>query len=146
MVAPGWQVALDGLLAHDPQHWHPVLDLAGLTPTSFGEGTAHFVWMPPSSWLNPGQRTVFGGAAATVLEASYGLAMATLIEDGEQQAAVRLETDFVRPAFVGQRYRVTGQIVDRAGQMMFCRGEIVDDDGRSVALGSGVCRIIRPRT
>lgn len=144
MVAPGWRTLLEGLVTGDRSNWHPVFDVADLVPVAYGEGSFEFAWTPGPAWLNPGQQTIFGGAAATALECAYGGAMATLIADGEMQAAIRLETDFVRPVRLGTPYRVVGRVTERSGQMMFCRGEITDADGRTAVLGSGVCRVIRP--
>lgn len=138
MVAPGWKAVLDGMVAGEPGSFDAVLRVAQLAPTGYGEGWFELVWAPGEAWMLPGQRTVFGGAAASALEFSFGAAIATLLDDGERPAAVRLEQDYVAPVGTGDNYKVIGRAISRAGPMVFCRGEITNAAGQILVLGSGV--------
>ena len=120
----------------------PVLETADLTLSDYGEGWVSLTWRPSARWLNAGSdKVIFGGAAASALEAAYGLALATVIEDDDRPAGVRVQTDYIRPVIVDTAYTVTGRVVERRRRTAFCHAEIVDSANQRVVMGSGVCNI-----
>jgi uncharacterized protein (TIGR00369 family) len=92
-------------------------------------------------FLNPAG-TVQGGFLTAMLDDTMGPALAITLEPGLYGATLELKVSFLRPAKPG-RLVGRGRVVHSGRSIAFLSGELSDDDGRVVAVGSATVRIVR---
>ncbi len=92
-------------------------------------------------FLNPAG-TVQGGFLTAMLDDTMGPALAATLDPGLFAATLELKVSFLRPARAG-RLVGRGRIVHSGSTIAFLSGELLDDSGRVVAVGSATARIMR---
>lgn len=92
-------------------------------------------------FLNPAG-TVQGGFLTAMLDDTMGPALAATLDDGQYGTTIDLKVSFLRPAKPG-RLTGHGRIVHRGGTIAFLAGELLDESGQVVAVGSATTRILR---
>ena len=92
-------------------------------------------------FLNPAG-TVQGGFLTAMLDDTMGPALAAVLDAGLYSATLELKVSFLRPAKPG-RLVGRGRVVHSGGTIAFLAGELLDDAGRVVAVGSATARILR---
>lgn len=92
-------------------------------------------------FLNPAG-TVHGGFLTAMLDDTMGPALAATLDPGLYAATIEIKVSFLRPARPG-RLTGHGRVVHRGGTIAFLAGELRDDAGRVVAVGSATARILR---
>ncbi len=92
-------------------------------------------------FLNPAG-TVQGGFLTAMLDDTMGPALAATLDAGLYGATLELKVSFLRPAKPG-RLVGRGRVVHRGSTIAFVAGELLDDAGREVAVGSATIRIVR---
>ena len=92
-------------------------------------------------FLNPAG-TVQGGFLTAMLDDTMGPALAATLDPGLFAATLELKVSFLRPAMPG-RLVGRGRIVHSGSTIAFLSGELRDDSGRVVAVGSATARIMR---
>lgn len=92
-------------------------------------------------FLNPAG-TVQGGFLTAMLDDTMGPALAATLDDGQYGTTIDLKVSFLRPAKPG-RLTGRGRIVHRGGTIAFLAGELLDESGQVVAIGSATTRILR---
>lgn len=92
-------------------------------------------------FLNPAG-TVQGGFLTAMLDDTMGPALAATLDPGLYATTVEIKVSFLRPAKPG-RLLGRGRIVHRGSTIAFLAGELLDDAGRVVAVGSATARIVR---
>lgn len=92
-------------------------------------------------FLNPAG-TVQGGFLTAMLDDTMGPALAATLDDGQYGTTIDLKVSFLRPAKPG-RLTGRGRIVHRGGTIAFLAGELLDESGQVVAVGSATTRILR---
>jgi uncharacterized protein (TIGR00369 family) len=92
-------------------------------------------------FLNPAG-TVQGGFLTAMLDDTMGPALAATLDDGQYGTTIDLKVSFLRPAKPG-RLTGRGRIVHRGGTIAFLAGELLDESGQVVAVGSSTTRILR---
>jgi uncharacterized protein (TIGR00369 family) len=92
-------------------------------------------------FLNPAG-TVQGGFLTAMLDDTMGPALAATLDDGQYGTTIDLKVSFLRPAKPG-RLTGHGRIVHRGGTIAFLAGELLDETGQVVAVGSATTRILR---
>jgi len=92
-------------------------------------------------FLNPAG-TVQGGFLTAMLDDTMGPALAATLDPGLFAATLELKVSFLRPAEPG-RLVGRGRVVHSGGTIAFLAGELLDDSGRVVAVGSATARILR---
>lgn len=88
--------------------------------------------------------SLHGGIIACMLDNAMGFA-ASLQGDAEGQTRVQtisMNTQYLAPAR-GGRVVATGWVSGGGRSLMFAEGEIVDEDGRVIATGTGVYKRMR---
>jgi uncharacterized protein (TIGR00369 family) len=76
---------------------------------------------------------VHGGMVATVLDSAMGGACWTLLNSNEAFLTADLRVEFLRTARPGL-LRADGRVIRRAKRVVFCEGELFDEDGRPIAM------------
>lgn len=107
--------------------------------TERGEIEVSFV--ATDEFLNPAG-SVQGGFLTAMLDDTMGPALAATLDDGLYATTVELKVSFLRPAKPGPLVG-RGRVVHRGGTIAFLAGELFDDAGRMVAVGSATARIVR---
>jgi uncharacterized protein (TIGR00369 family) len=107
--------------------------------TERGEIEVSFV--ATEDFLNPAG-TVQGGFLTAMLDDTMGPALAATLDPGLYGTTIELKVSFLRPAKPG-RLVGRGRIVHRGGTIAFLAGELLDESGDVVAVGSATARIVR---
>jgi uncharacterized protein (TIGR00369 family) len=94
-----------------------------------------------ADFLNPAG-TVQGGFLTAMLDDTMGPALAATLEPGLFGATLELKVSFLRPAKPG-RLVGRGRVVHSGSTIAFLSGELLDESGRVVAVGSATARILR---
>lgn len=92
-------------------------------------------------FLNPAG-TVQGGFLTAMLDDTMGPALAATLDAGLYGATLELKVSFLRPARPG-RLVGHGRVVHSGTTIAFLAGELRDESGRVVAVGSATARILR---
>ena len=87
---------------------------------------------PDDRHLNP-QRMVHGGFAATCLDGAAGMALFSTLDDRTAYSTVDLGVKYLRPLKSGERYQVTGWLVERSKSLAICDAQIHDSAGKLCA-------------
>jgi uncharacterized protein (TIGR00369 family) len=77
-----------------------------------------------------------------MLDDTMGPALAATLGPGLYGTTIDLKVSFLRPATPG-RLVGRGRVVHRGSTIAFLAGELLDDAGRVVAVGSATTRIVR---
>ncbi|UVI37826.1 PaaI family thioesterase [Brevibacterium spongiae] len=93
--------------------------------------TITVAFMAGESFLNPAG-TVQGGFLAAMLDDTLGPALVATLEPAQFAPTADLHIQFLRPARPG-RLTGHGRVVRRGRDIAFLAGELVDDDGNTVA-------------
>jgi uncharacterized protein (TIGR00369 family) len=93
------------------------------------------------AFLNPAG-SVQGGFLTAMLDDTMGPALAATLGPGLYGTTIDLKVSFLRPATPG-RLVGRGRVVHRGSTIAFLAGELLDDAGRVVAVGSATTRIVR---
>jgi uncharacterized protein (TIGR00369 family) len=92
-------------------------------------------------FLNPAG-TVQGGFLTAMLDDTMGPALAATLDAGLFSTTLELKVSFLRPAKPG-RLVGRGRVVRSGSTIAFLSGELLDDSGQVVAIGSSTARILR---
>lgn len=126
------ELQLAGELPPPPIHY-----LTGMQPTEIGEGTATVV-LPATVWLTSPVRTVQGGVQAMLADMAMGVAVQTTVPAGTAVAVLDLKVNYLRPALPdGRDLTATGTILHAGRRLVVARSEIVNADGKTVAIATG---------
>jgi uncharacterized protein (TIGR00369 family) len=101
------------------------------------DGWAEAVWVPTELAGNP-HGIVQAGVHAVVLDAAMNFATnAGLSGRDRTRATLEMKTEVPRPAPVGDRLDVRGQVVRQAKQVAYVEASTRDGDGRLVSRSTG---------
>jgi len=115
----------------------PIHDLTGLRPVEFGDGTAT-MHLPATEWLASPARTVQGGVIAMLADTAMLIAVQTTTPPGTAFAGLDLKVNFLRPVQPDGRDLVArGSVVHAGRTIVISRAEVVNADGKRVALATG---------
>jgi uncharacterized protein (TIGR00369 family) len=120
----------------------PVAELLGFTLIELGDGQASFELDPGERHYNP-LGTVHGGIAATLLDSAMGVAVHTMLDEGQRYTTLELKVNFVR-AITEETGRVvaSGSVIHRGGRVATAEARLTDADGRLLAHGTSTCLIM----
>ncbi|MGG0720286.1 PaaI family thioesterase [Robertmurraya massiliosenegalensis] len=77
---------------------------------------------------------VHGGVIATLVDASIGCAVRSLLKDGEISATVELKTNYIRPAITGKLIG-KAEVVQRGKTIAVGETKVFNDEGKLIAMG-----------
>lgn len=103
------------------------------------EGTIEVEFTAGEAFLNPAG-VVQGGFLAAMLDDTMGPALVAGLEPGDFAPTTDLHVQFLRPARAG-RLVGRGRVVRRGRDVAFLAGELVDEQGAVVAVGTATAQI-----
>ncbi|MGH2691273.1 MAG: PaaI family thioesterase [Actinomycetota bacterium] len=119
----------------------PISHLTGLRPTEVSEGAATFV-LPTTPWLTSPLGTVQGGATALLADTVLATAVQTTLPPRTVYAPLDLKVNYLRPVFADGRDLIgTGTVVHRGRTLAVANAEILNADGKKVAVAAGTALI-----
>ena len=89
--------------------------------------------------------TVQGGFLAAMLDSATALTLITCLEAGESAVTRSLTVEFLRPAEPGVIHART-RVVSRTGATAQVAGELVDENGMTVATALAMMRVLKSKT
>jgi uncharacterized protein (TIGR00369 family) len=120
----------------------PFAELFGIRATGCDEGSARFA-VRASRWLTSPARNVYGGAIAFLADAASMAAVTTTLPAGHSAATLDLKVQFLRPGIADDRdLDVRAHVVHRGNRLAVTRAEIVNADGKPIALATGSTMIL----
>lgn len=86
-----------------------------------------------------------GGIVATLLDNALGATASLTVDDTGRVPflTITLNTSFIASAKEGARLTAIGRVTGGGRSLLFLDGELTDDDGRTIARGSGVFKRVR---
>jgi uncharacterized protein (TIGR00369 family) len=134
------QAQIAGDLPNPPIHF-----LTGLRGVEARSGEAVFA-LPCHEWLCSPLRTVQGGAIAMLADSALVSAIQTMAPPGAVVAAVDLKVNFLRPALPdGRELRAHGRVRHAGRTISIAEAEVVNADGKPVAIATGSSMVLKPR-
>lgn len=113
----------------------PLLADLGLTFESYGEGWTEASWIPTERACNP-LGGVHGGVFGVIHDAAMNFALNSALESGDRAATLDVTYQMIRPAAVGDRLRVRGEVVRVAKQVAYASCSVHGAGGDEVSRGS----------
>lgn len=115
----------------------PIHHLTGLRLVEVSEGRAVFS-LPATAWLRSEAGTVFGGAIGLLANSATAAAVQTLAPAGTTFTALDVKVNFLHQVKSDGRDLVaTGSVVHPGRRLVIATADVVDADGRRVAIATG---------
>lgn len=120
----------------------PLHHLLGIAPVDCAEGKAACA-MPMSGWLATPYGWPQGGFIALLADVALAFAVQTTCTTDEALESVDLKVNFVRPvACDGSLLTAQAHVVHRGRTLAVADAEIVDSEGKRVAVATGSSRLL----
>jgi uncharacterized protein (TIGR00369 family) len=103
------------------------------------QGTIEVAFQASERFVNPAG-VIQGGFLAAMLDDTLGPALVATLPEGQFAPTLDLHVQFLRPARPG-RLTGHGRVVHRGREVCFLSGELVDPDGKTVAVATATARI-----
>ncbi len=113
----------------------------GMQFDSFGDGRCR-CWLELTDQHRNIYGVAHGGVTYSLLDSAMGVAVWTLLQEGERTATVEIKVAYCRPARDG-RLVAQGRVVERTQQLAFTSGEVRNTAGELVAIATGTFFIIK---
>lgn len=86
-----------------------------------------------------------GGLAAVLLDNAMGATSSLTVDQTGRVPflTVSMNTQFLAPAHVGKRVTASARVTGGGRSLLFLASELVDEDGRLIATGTGVFKRVR---
>lgn len=124
----------------------PIQYLTGVRPIEVGNREAVFA-LPCHEWLCSPLRTVLGGVIAMLADGALVSAIQTTAPPGAAIAAIDLKVNFLRPARPdGRELRAHGHVRHAGRTITIAEADVVDADGRAVAIATGSAMVLHGRS
>ena len=104
-------------------------------------GTSELTFEAPEAFTN-GMGNVQGGFLAVMLDSAMGVALSTVLDEGEVPPTLEMKVSFIQPAKVGT-IAGTARVVHRSKSVAFVEGELHSRAGTLLARGTVTATIIR---
>jgi uncharacterized protein (TIGR00369 family) len=128
-----------------------VIGLVGATFTAYGVdgedlGWVEATWIPTTLACNP-HGIAQAGIHALVLDASMNFAINAAMPGRDRtRGTLEMKTETMRPAKLGDSFRVRGEVVRMARQVAYGEGSVRDTEGRLVSRSTGTFLLHREET
>ena len=116
-----------------------IADLGG-SFTSYGQGWAEAAWEPTAAGCNPAG-TVQAGVYSVLLDAAMNFALSAALGPGEHGTTLELKVATMRPARVGDRLVVRGEVL-RLGRRVAFLQAFARNDGEDIAHATGTFLVV----
>jgi uncharacterized protein (TIGR00369 family) len=124
----------------------PTRYLMGLQLIEVAHGKASFA-LPASEWLCPPTARVQGGVVAMLADAALASAIMTVTPAATAMASIDLKVNFLRPGIADGRDLLARGTIAHAGRTIaVAHSEVVNADGKRVALATGSALLIPGRS
>ena len=120
----------------------PITELLQITPVAIERGMARLE-MPAGARLHNAMGTVHGGVFCDLADVAFGVAFATVAEDGEAFSTVQLQMTYLQPVREG-RLHATATVLRRGRTTAHLECEIHDEAQALVAKAASLVSIRRP--
>jgi uncharacterized protein (TIGR00369 family) len=133
-----------GLMAGDLPR-PPIANFTGLHWTQIDEGEATLA-IPMTEWFNSPAMRIYGGAIAWMADVCLAGAVQTTVPPRTAFSPLDLKVNFVRPVRADGRDLVArGRVVHRGRTLAVATAELVNAEGKTVALATGSTLILPDR-
>ena len=87
-------------------------------------------------------RAAHGGAVSAFMDGTMGVcALSQVIMDNHVVSTIEMKISFVSPALLGKKLIGTAKTVKKGKRIVFIEGEIHNEDGDLIAIGSGTFNV-----
>jgi len=118
-----------------------IVHTLGLRGITAEEGFVVFEGTPSPAVYNP-MNTVHGGYAATLLDTAMGLAVTTLLAEGQGFTTLELKVAYHRAMTeMTGPVRGEGKVITFGRRAAFTEGRVVDDKGNLYATATSTCLV-----
>ncbi|MEW6663977.1 MAG: PaaI family thioesterase [Thermodesulfobacteriota bacterium] len=100
------------------------------------DGKAHSRLRPNPALCWPFEGQPHGGVLFTLMDTTMAWAVLTATDQGYNCATINLDIQYTRQAR-GDIFNCDAWIIHKGSQVVYCRAEIVDEEGQLVANGQG---------
>ncbi len=127
----------------------PIIGSVGASFSAYGVDGEDLGWVegsfvPTTMACNP-HGIVQAGVHSLLLDAAMNFAInAAMPGRSRTRATLELKTEVMRPAMVGERYRLRGEVVRLARQVAYGEATVTDDEDRMVSRSTGTFLLHRP--
>ena len=124
----------------------PIHHLIGIEARAAADGEVTFA-LPATRWLcAPPPGRLQGGTVALLAETALSSAIQTTLPAGTALAPVDLKVNYLRPAAAdGRELLAHGKVMHRGRRIAVATSEVLDADGRLVALATGSAMVLPGR-
>ena len=119
----------------------PVAQLVGFRLLSAEGGQAMWELEAGPQHANP-MGTLHGGVLCDIADAAMGMALASMLDEGESFATLELKINFLRPFWSG-KLRSVGRVVRPGRIISLVECDVLDEQARLVARASSTCMTLR---
>ncbi len=119
----------------------PVAQLVGFRLLSAEGGRAVWELEAGPQHANP-MGTLHGGVLCDIADAAMGMALGSLLDEGESFTTLELKINFLRPFWNGQ-LRAVGRVVRPGRIISLVECDVLDEQERLVARASSTCMTLR---
>ena len=120
----------------------PVMLLTGARFLEADVGRAVMSW-PASPWFSAGGPAMYGGAIAWACDTAMTSAVWSSLDADAAAATLDLQVRFLRPVMLdGSPLTITGEVRHRGRSIRVAQAEVMDANGKRVALASGSSMVI----
>lgn len=135
-----WNKILHGEWQPPPLHY-----LTGFSPQEVAEGAMTFT-MPASGWMMSPAAIIYGGATAMFADMALTGVVATIAPAGTAYATLDLKVHFLRRVQTdGRLLTARAKVVHHGRSFAVATVEIIDADGKRVAVGTGSSMLLPGR-
>jgi uncharacterized protein (TIGR00369 family) len=115
----------------------PIYHLTGLRVIEAREGEA-VAALPCSKWLSTSAGTIQGGFTAMLAESAMGAAVFSTAAAGTAIATLDFKVNYLRPVFPDDRdLTARARILHRGRTLVIAAADVINSDGKQVALATG---------
>lgn len=87
-------------------------------------------------------RAAHGGAVSAFMDATMGVcALSQVVRDNKVVSTIEMKISFVSPALIGRKLIGTAKTIKKGKRILFVEGEIHNDEGALIAIGSGTFNV-----
>jgi uncharacterized protein (TIGR00369 family) len=123
----------------------PALILIGSDLPSESEDGRFVLSLVPEDFHYNSLGIVSGGVAASLLDATMGMALYSTLAPGASYSMIQLKVSYTRIITPGcGRLSCSGEVVRLEDEIATTRGELKDEQGKLYAYGTSMCRVKHP--
>ncbi|MCL4394912.1 MAG: PaaI family thioesterase [Chloroflexi bacterium] len=119
----------------------PVAELVGFRLVEIERGRAVMEIQTSERHANP-MGTLHGGILCDVADAAMGMAVASLLGEGESFTTLEIKINFLKPVW-NATLRATGRVVKEGRTISLTECEVTDEQQQLVAFATSTCMTLR---